>query len=585
MNNSKIVEIILNIGLDVAIDKAKDKKDQIIVKERLKEYIERQKKINFHCTLEEEIDFGRLAEYVKTELLDDVKLRFWGTKKERDVARNNIRSKVAEYSKANTKLSYKRAMDITDTALNILYGFYRSRTNRDLRFIATEMIEDTISEINKKTDAQTNTISNVISESEKKIISSLSENISENSLMSLDVNAKLLHEGKISQVEANLASGLNALSCQHSLYPDYKLEFDNKKGRFYSKPVNEESLKKFPPQIIATASVKLDGQVIEEVTDKVVDYANRHQLPITVDILTAEKYLGNFKDPIQHEADDCIGEKIVIPPRPFPPAFPCSVSIDNEVVFEYILLRTQEVLDDGRVVMSNIEQNDLALKFSMTTDIVNKSTNYCLEVNSTNNSDILKFLHIIRKAYSEGTILVKNLETGKEFAKGKLNNVNYSGDLDAIEKEIEFLENIVSIEQYFNQPIIIPSKIDNEDVRAINFLVALIKKESYETKWTKFEFPISVSDNFKSKILDSNGTENNFAYVGTAHITLFDVTYTLSIVRMFGKIKYENFSKLKQKAEILDIGDEIKISIVPAENEVGIIKDILNTEIKVDELI
>lgn len=81
MNNSKIVEIILNIGLDVAIDKAKDKKDQIIVKERLKEYIERQKKINFHCTLEEEIDFGRLAEYVKTELLDDVKLRFWGTKK------------------------------------------------------------------------------------------------------------------------------------------------------------------------------------------------------------------------------------------------------------------------------------------------------------------------------------------------------------------------------------------------------------------------------------------------------------------------------------------------------------------------
>ena len=257
MDNSKIVECILNIGLDVAIDKVKDKKDRIVVKERLREYIGRQNKINFHCSLEEEIDFGRLAEYIKTELLDDIKLRFWGTKKERGIARNNIRSKVAEYSKANTKLSYKRAMDITETALNILYGFYRNRTNRDLRFIATEIIEDTVSEINAKTDAQTEILSNKISEGEQKIISNISEKISDNSLMSLDANAKLLREGKISQVEANLVSGFNALGSIHDLHPAYRFEFDNKEGRFYSKPSDENAIKKYPPKIFSSSELEL----------------------------------------------------------------------------------------------------------------------------------------------------------------------------------------------------------------------------------------------------------------------------------------------------------------------------------------
>lgn len=585
MDNSKIVECILNIGLDVAIDKVKDKKDRIVVKERLREYIGRQNKINFHCSLEEEIDFGRLAEYIKTELLDDIKLRFWGTKKERGIARNNIRSKVAEYSKANTKLSYKRAMDITETALNILYGFYRNRTNRDLRFIATEIIEDTVSEINAKTDAQTEILSNKISEGEQKIISNISEIISDNSLMSLDANAKLLREGKISQVEANLVSGFNALGSIHDLHPAYRFEFDNKEGRFYSKPSDENAIKKYPPKIIATASINLEGEPIKEIDYKVVDYANRHQLPINIEILTAEKFLGDYKDPIQHEANDCIGEKYVIPPKPFPPAFPCTVSIDDDVIFEYILLRTQEVLDDGTIIISNREQENFALKFSMAIDQKGQRASFNLGVNSTINEDSLRFLQILKRAYAGGILSVKALETGTEFSKGNLDIVKYSGSFNSIDEEIEFLSNVIAIEKYFKQQILIPKQITNGDLEILNYLADLVNGKSYDLEWSTCQIPIIISDNFKSKISESNGTENNLTFIGTAHITLFDVTYTISVIRMFGKIKYENFSKLKQKAEILDVGDEIKITMLPAESKVGIIKDILNTEINVDELI
>lgn len=47
-------------------------------------------KYNINCPLEEEIDFEGLAGYICGDLMDDVKLRLFGTKKERGAARQTI---------------------------------------------------------------------------------------------------------------------------------------------------------------------------------------------------------------------------------------------------------------------------------------------------------------------------------------------------------------------------------------------------------------------------------------------------------------------------------------------------------------
>lgn len=72
----KAIGVIANIGIDVAKEHFKNKRLEAKAKERQSEYLTRQEKYHFDCSLEEEIDFEGLAEYIHNDLIDDVKIRF-----------------------------------------------------------------------------------------------------------------------------------------------------------------------------------------------------------------------------------------------------------------------------------------------------------------------------------------------------------------------------------------------------------------------------------------------------------------------------------------------------------------------------
>ena len=86
----KVIGVIANIGIDVAKERFKNKRLEAKAKEKLSEYLIRQKKYNFDCSLEEEIDFEGLAEYIHNDLMDDVKIRLFGRKQEHRIAREAI---------------------------------------------------------------------------------------------------------------------------------------------------------------------------------------------------------------------------------------------------------------------------------------------------------------------------------------------------------------------------------------------------------------------------------------------------------------------------------------------------------------
>lgn len=121
MKESKIIDYVVSLGLEAVKDKVKTEWEAKQVRDRLKNYISRQQKINWSCTREEEIDFGGLTHYIQTDLLDDVQVRLFGNRKERGMARKSIMSKTTCYAQAHTSLSRQRAIWMTETAIDILH--------------------------------------------------------------------------------------------------------------------------------------------------------------------------------------------------------------------------------------------------------------------------------------------------------------------------------------------------------------------------------------------------------------------------------------------------------------------------------
>lgn len=82
MKESKVIDYVVSLGLEAVKDRIQTKHESRQVCDRLKAFILRQKKINWNCTREEEIDFGGLIEYIQTSFLEDVQMRLFGNKKE-----------------------------------------------------------------------------------------------------------------------------------------------------------------------------------------------------------------------------------------------------------------------------------------------------------------------------------------------------------------------------------------------------------------------------------------------------------------------------------------------------------------------
>ena len=77
---SIIIDFITDLGLEIVKERISDIVTLNIVKGRIEEFLKQQLSLNYNITREEEVDFGGLAEYIRCNLLDDVKKRCFGKK-------------------------------------------------------------------------------------------------------------------------------------------------------------------------------------------------------------------------------------------------------------------------------------------------------------------------------------------------------------------------------------------------------------------------------------------------------------------------------------------------------------------------
>ena len=202
--------------------------------------------------------------YLRTDLLEDVKQKFFGTHKERQMAYDHIMKMTAHYAQSKTQLSRKRAQRIVSQAINILSKYYRSKANHDLRFLTGE-IEDFIEEKYQESITE---------------IHQLGTDFAENTLLSVDNNLQLAKSGKIDMVEDHLTTFMDALSSTHSLKPYYGYEL-GKKNTLHSVPLMPQSATLYPPHFdISATKVRLGDIPITEIDENTFRKSYNHQMPI-----------------------------------------------------------------------------------------------------------------------------------------------------------------------------------------------------------------------------------------------------------------------------------------------------------------
>lgn len=245
-------------------------------------------------------------------------------------------SKVRLFARAKTRIGEKRAMDMVTTAMSILRAYYRSKINADLLFVAGEITDQISDNVEQQHTAQTQSLMTEMDRQREMGVSAISNMLQLSPERVVTEGIRMAKLGDVVNLEKIADDFTKGISTQHKLFPDYGFEFrlHNGQQRLTSIPLASGAEKKYPPKFKCVGTVRVGDKYVEEIKPELIDYANRHQLQLQLNITQPQKLLGTELDPIQYEAEELVGKVLTVPPKPFHKAFPCSISINDVVEFD-----------------------------------------------------------------------------------------------------------------------------------------------------------------------------------------------------------------------------------------------------------
>lgn len=532
-------------AFDWAKDQIASRTSEQEIRSALNAFIERENKVNELCSIAEEIDFEGVCKYVQSdEFRVDIERRLLsGSKKERGIARKTIEQKAYAYGGAQTDEARKRVSRFVSLATDILRSFYEKELGKgDLLSIA--YIQDCVSEVGEKVDE-------------------LTEKVEALSEYSLDHVLDMVKKGQFDEISGRTDRMLRAMSTEHPLFPDYGYGFthDYGKTQLISMPLSDEAERKHPPIFRFDGVAKVGDIEVRKLTKDMLDYAYRHQLRITLSIEKAIKYLGSRMDSVQVEAEALVGKEISIDPRPFPPGFPCSISLDDEVMYDYVVLRTKEILDDGTYVITNDEQENATIRIQMEARMDGTLPKIVFSQRGERHCDRLQFAKFTNKATKGAVCSIKILSLGEPLLTGILDKTEkkMSTGFDSLEEEIEFLEQLAVVEDYIGRELDTSKGITLSEMHMVAAFANLLNGNQNEYRGSDFEIKVAFSENLRNMIVEKQNKPFFFTYVGTAIVPVFDAEVEIPFVRHYVGVRFKNPEKMKKLASALDIGDPIKV--------------------------
>lgn len=337
-------------------------------------------------------------------------------------------------------------------------------------------------------------------------------------------------------------------------YPDKPYDF---KRREQPKTLREKE-----------SAAEESARKIGNLSTDIIEYANNHQLPIHLVVESACKFLGTYTDPQQCEAQAIIGKEYLLPPKPFPEAMAYSIVIDDITYYEYLLIRTKERFEDGTAVFTN-ETQEIPFRIKFQVDPNTRSANFNFTIKGGSNSDHLRYERFLRAAHSKGHLKIHHLESGKNLLEVSCNAAESEKYIDTLNREIAFLENMVTIEHYFDEVINVPEQITLEDVRLIRYVATLLQGKEVRNHWRKYETTMTIASQTKQNMRAEMDKSYSLTYVGTTTVNIFGHSLTYPIMRTFCSVRLENPEKVTKLLGILEEGEDISIVFIPGE-ETGI---------------
>ena len=298
-----------------------------------------------------------------------------------------------------------------------------------------------------------------------------------------------------------------------------------------------------------------------------LNYAYRHQLRLTMKVEEAIKLLGNSKDPVQGEAKDLIGKEIVAVPPKFPESLACSLKVGKETFYNYILIRTQEILDDGTYILGNKEQENAKIYVEIHLNFMNtNSIDFLFHTQCITSEEKLQNALFKEALSKKKDIHLFVLSLQQDMMAGNVSDFRIETGFESIKEEIDFFERVCAIEQYFNVKLDVDGDIYKRDFDTVFHLSELIRNESVESTWNKLTLKGVIETEVKDLLCELKNPLPTFAYAGTCKIVLFNVSIEYRILRVYRSPLIADFEKFMKKLDALEIGDPIKITFVPGDD-------------------
>ncbi len=608
-----VSDYLAGLGFDVIKDSAEKKLDEAKLKTKLKTYIEGQRKYNEVCSLAEECDFQGLIEYISDNLMETVKTRFRSTKsRERGRARQEIVAAAVSYSSADTEEAKRRVGRLIENSLDIVSNFFKEKIHMEDYYLAEEVVEavkeNTDETAEKMAGKVIQAVASTSGETKRSVdelsqrVGTLEKTIATGSLFSLDQAAALLQDGQYSRIESGINKLLDHISVEHPLFPKYGYGFEN--NRLKSVPLMEGATKLYPPRYRFTGTICAGEHYFNDSNINPLDYAYRHQVSLVLSVKEAIKLLGDIPDPIQSDVERLSGKKVMITPPAFPDAFPCSIKLGDTVFYNYVLLRTQEILDDGTYIISNKEQTESKIYFEIRWKFKNpisvvendgiadesiedarivisessamgvmqeslKPVDFKIQIRNDNYREMLNYKKFILGILQHDDLHVYSLEYQKDIFAGAINNFEAETGFASIEEEVDFLERICAIEEHFNVHLDLPEEISGREYQCIIQISDLLLKEQVEFTWNETEFNSVVSDHFKEALIKLETPISMLTYVGITDVNIFGAEFSFKFKRTYREAVMQDIGRIRRLVEQLEEGDPLRIKFKPGEDNTG----------------
>lgn len=545
-----LLEELLNIGVGVAKSKTNEKINEHKLKKDLEDYILSKKEYFDLCSIDEEFDFEGLLDYVSNNLIEDMKIRvFSKSRKEREKARNTIINKGLQFSQANTKESNAKVTKLVANCIDVIRDFYKKQLTIKDYLLRSEIVDDIVENITDKMDKSRE----LVLSSQKELAEYSSDNF-----------VQLVNNNQLNLAETKINNLFNIISTQHKLYPEYGYSLNQ--GKLMSVPLQENSIQKYPPIMDIKADLQI-GEYINYFNGfDPLDFSYRHQLDMIIQVKDARKLLGSIEDPCQYEAERMIGENLVLKHKEFPPAFPCSIKVGGKTYFEYVLLRTKEILDDGTYIVTNDEQRHAKVNFEFRFKTEGERIfSFTSHAKNMNSKEHLNYSMFIRDVVTKKEFSIYSYDLQKEVAKSlEYHESDY--DTTLIDFEIDLYTRLCLIESYFDVIFDLPEKIEVNQSKIIFSLSELIKNNNKSISWKGTELTIQFGSLAKNNISDFSEPVS-FLADGENNVELFGQILRFSHRRVYKSAIMRDYERKSKMIQLLEGDETIPVKFDPGEDD------------------